>query len=190
MVGSGQCALSKLVMFGKLPVSLQGGVGYWMESPDNGPEGCASACRRILCCQDSNRCYEDASATDNIPGPVLRLAEKPVLAETQGNRSDEVSIMKCSINDTGRRLRTMSSAICLAAAFALPAQGETLDTKIGKLDFEAGYPTPEPSRSSMTSWTSSAPFRPISGHCRWRPTGPWRTPMGTGCGQPYGDRCR
>jgi len=32
-------ALSKLVMFGKLPVSLQGGVGYWFESPDNGPEG-------------------------------------------------------------------------------------------------------------------------------------------------------
>ena len=32
-------ALSKLVMFGKLPVSLQGGVGYWLESPDNGPEG-------------------------------------------------------------------------------------------------------------------------------------------------------
>ena len=32
-------ALSKLVMFGKVPVSLQGGVGYWMESPDSGPEG-------------------------------------------------------------------------------------------------------------------------------------------------------
>jgi hypothetical protein len=32
-------AVSKLVMFGKLPVSLQGGVGYWLESPDNGPEG-------------------------------------------------------------------------------------------------------------------------------------------------------
>ena len=32
-------ALSKLVMFGKVPVSLQGGMGYWMESPDNGPEG-------------------------------------------------------------------------------------------------------------------------------------------------------
>jgi len=32
-------ALAKLVMFGKLPVSLQGGVGYWLESPDNGPEG-------------------------------------------------------------------------------------------------------------------------------------------------------
>jgi len=32
-------SLSKLVMFGKLPVSLQGGVGYWLESPDKGPEG-------------------------------------------------------------------------------------------------------------------------------------------------------
>ena len=32
-------ALSKLVKFGKLPVSLQGGVGYWAESPDSGPEG-------------------------------------------------------------------------------------------------------------------------------------------------------
>jgi hypothetical protein len=32
-------ALSKLVMLGRLPVSLQGGVGYWFESPDNGPEG-------------------------------------------------------------------------------------------------------------------------------------------------------
>lgn len=32
-------ALSKLVTIGKLPVSLQAGVGYWAESPDNGPEG-------------------------------------------------------------------------------------------------------------------------------------------------------
>ena len=32
-------AVSKLVQFGKLPVSLQAGVGYWAESPDNGPEG-------------------------------------------------------------------------------------------------------------------------------------------------------
>ena len=32
-------ALTRLVMFGKLPVSLQGGIGYWMESPDAGPEG-------------------------------------------------------------------------------------------------------------------------------------------------------
>jgi hypothetical protein len=32
-------AASKLVVFGKLPVSLQAGVGYWLESPDTGPEG-------------------------------------------------------------------------------------------------------------------------------------------------------
>jgi len=32
-------ALSKLVRFGKLPVSLQGSVGYWAKSPDAGPEG-------------------------------------------------------------------------------------------------------------------------------------------------------
>jgi hypothetical protein len=31
--------LSKLVKIGKLPVGLQGGVGYWAESPENGPEG-------------------------------------------------------------------------------------------------------------------------------------------------------
>jgi hypothetical protein len=32
-------AANKLVFIGKLPVSLQVGVGYWMESPDTGPEG-------------------------------------------------------------------------------------------------------------------------------------------------------
>jgi len=32
-------ALSKLVRFGKLPVSLQAGVGYWADSPDAGPKG-------------------------------------------------------------------------------------------------------------------------------------------------------
>lgn len=32
-------AVSKLVRLGKLPVSLQAGVGYWLESPDSGPEG-------------------------------------------------------------------------------------------------------------------------------------------------------
>ncbi|MEE4661699.1 MAG: transporter [Halieaceae bacterium] len=32
-------ALARLVMFGRLPVSLQGGVGYWAESPRSGPEG-------------------------------------------------------------------------------------------------------------------------------------------------------
>lgn len=32
-------AVSKLVRIGKLPVSLQGGVGYWVDAPDTGPEG-------------------------------------------------------------------------------------------------------------------------------------------------------
>jgi len=32
-------AISKLVKWGKLPVSLQAGVGYWLESPESGPEG-------------------------------------------------------------------------------------------------------------------------------------------------------
>ena len=32
-------SVSKLVRIGKLPVSLLGGVGYWVESPATGPEG-------------------------------------------------------------------------------------------------------------------------------------------------------
>jgi len=32
-------AVSKLVKLGKLPVSLQAGIGYWAESPETGPEG-------------------------------------------------------------------------------------------------------------------------------------------------------
>ena len=32
-------AASKLVRIGRLPVSLQGGIGYWLETPDSGPEG-------------------------------------------------------------------------------------------------------------------------------------------------------
>ncbi len=32
-------ALAKIVRLGKLPVSLQAGVGYWADSPDTGPEG-------------------------------------------------------------------------------------------------------------------------------------------------------
>ena len=31
--------VSRLVHFGRLPVSLQGGVGYWLESPPGGPQG-------------------------------------------------------------------------------------------------------------------------------------------------------
>jgi len=32
-------AIARLVFFGKLPVSLQAGVGYWLETPVQGPEG-------------------------------------------------------------------------------------------------------------------------------------------------------
>ena len=32
-------AASKLVFIGKLPVSLMAGVGYWLETPETGPEG-------------------------------------------------------------------------------------------------------------------------------------------------------
>ncbi len=32
-------AASKLVMFGKLPVSLQAGVGYWLDAPRSGADG-------------------------------------------------------------------------------------------------------------------------------------------------------
>jgi hypothetical protein len=32
-------AVSKMAWLGKLPVNLQVGVGYWVESPDTGPEG-------------------------------------------------------------------------------------------------------------------------------------------------------
>jgi hypothetical protein len=68
--------------------------------------------------------------------------EDPVFAETC-NTTDEVHSMRSPFNDQCKRLRILGSAIGLAVAVNLPAQGETLDTKIGKLDFEAGYPTPE-----------------------------------------------
>lgn len=32
-------AIAKLVRWGRLPVSLQAGVGYWLDSPESGPEG-------------------------------------------------------------------------------------------------------------------------------------------------------
>jgi hypothetical protein len=32
-------AVSQLMRIGKMPVQLQGGLGYWAASPDNGPEG-------------------------------------------------------------------------------------------------------------------------------------------------------
>ncbi|MGB5702003.1 MAG: DUF1254 domain-containing protein, partial [Polyangiales bacterium] len=46
-------------------------------------------------------------------------------------------------NDTTRRPWIMVSAMCLFIAFALPVQGKTLDTSIGELEYEAGYPTQE-----------------------------------------------
>ena len=51
--------------------------------------------------------------------------------------------MRSYIDDKGKRLRTMTSALCFATAVTLPVQGETLDSRIGKLGFEAGYPTQE-----------------------------------------------
>jgi len=32
-------AVAKMMRWGKLPVNLQGGIGYWLKSPDSGPEG-------------------------------------------------------------------------------------------------------------------------------------------------------
>ena len=49
--------------------------------------------------------------------------------------------MHSYINDTTRRLWIIASAMCLVVAFAVPVQGETLDTSIGELEYEAGYPT-------------------------------------------------
>ena len=55
--------VSKLVKFGKLPVSLQGGVGYWADSPDNGPEGFRFGYRRTPCCRGSGL-FADTSQQD------------------------------------------------------------------------------------------------------------------------------
>jgi hypothetical protein len=49
--------------------------------------------------------------------------------------------MHSYFNNTTRRPWIMASAMCLFIAFALPVQGETLDTSIGELEYEAGYPT-------------------------------------------------
>ncbi|MGB9358057.1 MAG: hypothetical protein WCC01_05825, partial [Acidimicrobiia bacterium] len=51
--------------------------------------------------------------------------------------------MHSYFNDTARRLWIMASAMCLVVAFAVPVQGETLDTSMGELEYEAGYPTQE-----------------------------------------------
>lgn len=49
-------ALSKLVMFGKLAVSLQGGVGYWINPPTTARRIFDSDCRRTSSCLDSGEC--------------------------------------------------------------------------------------------------------------------------------------
>ena len=48
-------AASKLVKIGPLPVSLQAGVGYWVDAPDAGPEGFVSASRPMLCYPSTGR---------------------------------------------------------------------------------------------------------------------------------------
>jgi len=40
-----------------------------------------------------------------------------------------------------RRFRIIALAICVVAAFAVQVQSETLDTSVGELEYEAGYPT-------------------------------------------------
>jgi len=42
---------------------------------------------------------------------------------------------------TARRLWISAMAMCAIGAFAAYGQGETLDTRLGELEFEAGYPT-------------------------------------------------
>lgn len=49
--------------------------------------------------------------------------------------------MKSRLGEMSMSLRIVALAICLTAAFAVPVLAETIDTKIGKLEFESGYPT-------------------------------------------------
>jgi hypothetical protein len=49
--------------------------------------------------------------------------------------------MKSRLSNRGMSLRLCALVICLSAAFALPVFAETIDTKIGKLEFNSGYPT-------------------------------------------------
>ena len=48
--------------------------------------------------------------------------------------------MKYRLRDNRRHLRAFAPAIALAAAVTLPVNSETIDTRIGKLEFDAGYP--------------------------------------------------
>ena len=45
--------------------------------------------------------------------------------------------------NAGRNFLSAAFAACLAGVFTLPVHGETLDTAIGPLEFQAGYPTRE-----------------------------------------------
>ena len=51
--------------------------------------------------------------------------------------------MKSHANDNSMSLWVFTSVLCLSAVFTLPVSGETIDSKIGKLEFEAGYPAQE-----------------------------------------------
>ena len=51
--------------------------------------------------------------------------------------------MKCRLSDKSMNLRAFASLICLSTAVTVPVHGETIDTRIGKLEFEAGYPAEE-----------------------------------------------
>lgn len=42
-----------------------------------------------------------------------------------------------------RKLRELSIVICLLLAVVVPGWAETIDTKVGKLEFQSGYPTKE-----------------------------------------------
>ncbi|MGD8582633.1 MAG: DUF1254 domain-containing protein [Gammaproteobacteria bacterium] len=45
------------------------------------------------------------------------------------------------LHNAGCKFRTATLGFCLASVFALPVNGETLDSRVGTLSFEAGYPT-------------------------------------------------
>ena len=49
--------------------------------------------------------------------------------------------MRSYFNDTARRLGVVAMAMCVLGAFATPVQGETPSTRMGELEFKAGYPT-------------------------------------------------
>jgi hypothetical protein len=50
--------------------------------------------------------------------------------------------MRSHFNNTLTPLRVITLAMYVVGAFAVPVQGETIETSIGTLEYEAGYPTP------------------------------------------------